>query len=86
MWNNKKQLEDAIIAIAEHLGAESAYKTMFSSIGYTMPQIVKMLIYDMFICKFDQTTCPLNLYAYYTIVYEYVKELNDKGYVEFSKN
>ena len=86
MWNSREQLKDSVIAIAEHIGVDSSYKHMFGSIGYTMPEIVKQLIYNMFVCKFDQTTCPLNLYAYYTIVYDYVKELEDNGHVEYSKN
>lgn len=86
MQNNKKQLEDAVISIAEYLKIENRYKTMLSSIGHTKFEIVKLLIYDMFLCKFDQTTCPLSLYAYYTIIYDYVKEMEDNGYVEFSKN
>jgi hypothetical protein len=86
MWTSKEQLKDSIIAISEYIGADKSYKAMFTSVGYTMPEIVKSLVYDMFLCKFDQTTCPLNLYAYYSIVFEYAQELNQNGFVEYSKN
>lgn len=86
MWGSKEQLKDSITAIAEHIGLSQKYNICLTSIGYTMPQTVKMLIYDMFLCKFDQTTCPLNLYAYYTIIHDYVTELENNGFVEYSQN
>jgi|688.fasta_scaffold667737_2 hypothetical protein len=86
MWNNKEQLKDSIDSISEYIGLGEKYQTELNSPNTSITQIVKMLIYDMFLNKFNQTTCPLNLYAYYTIIHDYVTELENNGFVEYSKN
>ncbi len=84
MNNTEEQLIYSVESISEYIGLNKKYKILMGSVGYPMPEVVKLLVYDMFLNKFDQTTCPLNLYAYYKIVHDYVVELDKNQYVNIS--
>ena len=84
MENTKEQLKQSIILVSEHIGAKN-YRTMLETIGYTIPELVKNLVYDMFIANFNNNNCPLSIYHQYKMIQEYAQELNQNGFVEYKK-
>ena len=86
MQSSKEQVKESIVVVSDYLGLLNPYKIMLNSIGFTIPEVVKSLSYDMFLAKFDLNSCPLNIYAHYCVIHEYATELSQNGHVEFSKN
>jgi hypothetical protein len=82
MENTKEQLRTSIILISDHIGAKN-YRTMLETIGYTMPELVKNIVYDMFLANLNDNNCPLSILNQYRTIQEYAKELNQNGFVEF---
>lgn len=84
MKASRPQVDCAILFFAKKYNLEKSYDSMFKSfIG--LPTIVQALVYEMFINEF----CPYYISneerEQYDIIYEYVKELKKKGYVNFDE-
>ncbi len=81
----REQYIGAILSISEYLNLP-AYKTMLDTIGYTLPEVTKMLVYDMFLKQFtfevaQSVSTPLS--EDYGLIHTYVKEITEKGFVDF---
>lgn len=84
--NNKKQdVENAILFFAQIYGQEENYKYLIDDASATLPKLVQMITYDMFIQKFCYFRCPVDQYVQYKILLNYAIELKEKGFVEFLK-
>jgi hypothetical protein len=53
MTCNKQKVKDAVIILAKTIGKENSYSSLMDTIGYTLPELVKNLVYDLFLKKFD---------------------------------
>lgn len=85
MTCNKQKVKDAVIILAKTIGNENSYSSLVDTIGYTLPELVKNLVYDLFLNKFDYRSCDDETYKSYLLILEYGTELKDKGFVDFQK-
>jgi hypothetical protein len=87
MTVSKHTVTDSIVVIANHLKLPS-YGNLISSIGWTLPELTKMIVYDMYLNSFNYDTASKEsdrLRNAYKIVFEYAKELQKNGFVDFNK-
>ena len=87
MTESKEEVLDSIVIIANHLNLPS-YSNLISSIGWTLPELVKMIVYDMFLKKFsydDAARQSNEFFKAFAIVECYARELEKNGFVEFNK-
>lgn len=84
MKHTQDELKTAILSIAKEFCQEESIKALIdSNIG--MPKMTEIIIYKMFLNKFNSYFCSDSLFENYKIILEYVEELNEKGFVEFKK-
>jgi len=86
MKASKEQLENAVLFFAKRFGQEENYKAIFSSAYCSMPTIVKMIAYDMFLREFNAYHCSDEEYDKYKIIHKYATELKQKGSVVYGEN
>lgn len=77
-----EQLKQSIILLSDHFGGKN-YRTKLQTIGYTMPELVKTLVYDMYLVNLNYDNCPLSILNQYKMIQEYTKELTQNDFVEF---
>lgn len=82
---SKNVVKQSVIILAREVGKESPYSALFDSIGATLPEIVKMISYELFLARFNYNACNDNIRKAYDIVHLYASELALNGYVNFSK-
>jgi len=80
MKASKEQVENAILFFAETFGQERNYKALMESYIGT-PKIVEMIVYEMFLQKFNSYHCTDEQYVPYKIIHEYATELKQNGWV-----
>lgn len=84
MKKSKEQLVNSILFFAREYGLEDSYRAIFKSyVTSTTPEIVKMIIHDMFLHEFSHVNCTKEEWYHYNIIFEYSTELNKKGWVTF---
>ena len=81
---SKKQLTEAILTMANTVGRGEVYSTLLKQT--TLPELTKMIIYEMFLNEFLYYNCEDDLYSAYRLILNYCLELEQKGYVEFKNN
>jgi hypothetical protein len=82
MNNTKKDIINAVLFFAEKYNQKENYEKLISAIN-TPPEIVKNIIYDMFLNGFNPYFASHTEYEQYRILYDYSKELSTNGYVNF---
>jgi len=83
MKATKKEVEDSVLFFAKIYGKESNYKAMMKY-GSTLPRIIEMIAYEMFLQKFCHYKCNDEEDGNYCILFEYATELKENGWVEFN--
>ena len=78
----QEQVRTAILSIAKLYDKEDNYKAIMDTYP-GLPKIVEMIIYDMFLNKFNSYYCSNDEYNQYKVIHEYAIELKEKGFVEF---
>ena len=78
----QEQVRAAILSIAKLYDKEDNYKAIMDTYP-GLPKIVEMIIYDMFLNKFNSYYCSNDEYNQYKVIHEYAIELKEKGFVEF---
>ena len=84
MNHTKENLNKSILNLAELFGSKDGYEFLIKSYAGTL-RIVGMIVYDMFINKFDYRSCSEEQYESYQIILEFSLELREKGFVDFKK-
>jgi hypothetical protein len=79
---NRKQTEDAVLFFAKLFNQEKNYRYLINT-EYGMPEVVKNIVYEMFLQKFNPHTCIDDQYEQYKLIHEYVIELNQNGFVTY---
>lgn len=79
---SRKNVENAILFFAEVYNKNANYKAIMETEA-CLPKIVHMIVYDMFLGKFDQYYCCDEEYKQYKIIHEFATELKQKGWVDF---
>ena len=69
---------------AKTFGQEQSYKALIVSYPVT-PKIVEMIVYEMFLQKFNPSCCTNEQYEQYILIYEYATELKQNGWVSYEK-
>ena len=82
MNSTQEQVRTAILSIAKLYDKEDNYKAIMDTYP-GLPKIVEMIIYDMFLNKFNSYYCSEDEYNQYKVIHEYAIELKEKGFVEF---
>ena len=82
MNSTQEQVRTAILSIAKLYDKEDNYKAIMDTYP-GLPKIVEMIIYDMFLNKFNSYYCSNDEYNQYKVIHEYAIELKEKGFVEF---
>jgi len=80
MRASKKQVEDAILFLANKFGQEEAYKIFVES-NSGLPEIIKLLVYEMFLKKFNPYFSTDEAFENYNIILNYATELKENGFV-----
>jgi hypothetical protein len=80
MKASKEQVENAILFFAKTFGQERNYKSLMEAYSGT-PKIVEMIVYEMFLQKFNSYHCTDEQYEQYKIIHEYATELKQNGWV-----
>ena len=84
MKASKKEVENAILFFSEKFDQKEDYRALIS-LQSPLPKIVEMIVYEMFLRKFDYYNCSNEEYEQYMFIYEYVNELKRIGWVTFNK-
>jgi hypothetical protein len=82
MKRTKEQVEQAILFFAKIYNQEDNYRAIMGTYP-GLPKIVEMIVYEMFVQKFNSYHCSDEEYEQYKIIHEYVTELKQVGWVEF---
>lgn len=82
MEANQEQVKQAILFFTKAYGKEDNYVAVMETYP-GLPKIVEMIVYDMFINRFNSYYCQNDEYHQYKIIQEYAVELKEKGFVEF---
>lgn len=83
MKNTQKDVREAILILAEHVGKKPNYEYLVRDVD--LPKLTNMIVYELFLIGFDSRSCSDILYAAYKIIHDYAKELSSEGYVSFEK-
>jgi hypothetical protein len=79
-----KQLDSAILNLAEYLNLKMQFIVLLEKFEYSV--IIEHIVYNLFLVKFDSRSCTDSLYESYKIIYDYATELEKNGSVEFKSN
>ena len=80
----KKQFERDILRLAKFLNQEKSYSIFIETNTPGLPKIVEMIVYELFINKFDSRNCPNELFYQYNNLLDYSVELRKNGFVKFN--
>jgi hypothetical protein len=83
---SKEELRESILNLSGFMGLQMTYHALLTEIGLTIPEVVKNLVYDMFVrqAMICDNQSPEYLKAYNDLV-AYVSELHENGFVKFIK-
>jgi hypothetical protein len=84
MKSSKEELKEAILFFAKQYNEENSYTKLFES-GLDLPKLIQIIVYDMFLNKFNSYNCSDIDYNNYKIILEYATELNINGFVKFEE-
>ena len=79
---NREELEKAILFFAKLYNKEDNYKALMETYK-SFPKLVELIVYDMFLNKFNSYYCSDEEYRNYKLIYEYSTELSKNGFVSF---
>ncbi len=82
MKYTQNQVKDSIMFFAEQFGLAKSYKALIDS-GLTLPELVKFMVYEMFLQKFSSYGCDDFSYENYKIIHRYATDLKTNGFVIF---
>lgn len=85
MKGTKEQVEEAILHFADRYGLKNNYQALMNN-DYgtaTLPEVVKMISYQMFLNQFSPFQLAEKNYQKYELIHQYALELNEKGRVDF---
>jgi hypothetical protein len=80
---SSQTVKDSIMYFANVYGLEINYLELLKATN--IPNVVKDLVYLLFINKFCYYNCTDEQYSHYRILLEYSLELEKNGFVEFNK-
>lgn len=81
MKSTQKEVRDAILLIAKSFGRGSNYEYLITSV--TLPELIRMIAYEIFLNKFDPRSCKQELFDAYKLIHETATELQEVGYITF---
>ena len=82
MKYTREETVNAIIVLAEVVNQKKGFSILAKSkVG--LERTIEMIIYQLFINKFDYRSCIDEQYHAYRILWEFASELKEKGFVEF---
>lgn len=77
----KSYLIESILFLSVYVDKEQSYKELVKNIS--LPELTKMIVYDLFLKEFDYKNCNDYLYEAYSVVLKYSTEISNNGYVNF---
>lgn len=83
MSNTRKQLESSILLLANEILRKGSIYNTFIQHDSELKDIVDMLIEDLFLHKFCHKDINGDILSAYEMVYEFKKEVHEKGYYNF---
>ncbi len=81
MKASKKEMEGSILFFARMFSLEENYKALMKISGF--PKVVELIVYKMFLQKFNPYNCVDEDYEQYKILLEFVTELEQNGFVTY---
>ena len=79
----KEQFEQDILRLSEYVSQKHEFETFINTKVLSLPRIVEVLVYELFINRFDFGSPTNDLYFSYLNVLSYAKELKENGFVTF---
>ena len=80
----QEQVREAILFFAKIYDKEDNYKAIMDTYP-GLPKIVEMIVYEMFMNRFNSYYCSNDEYKQYGIIHKYATELKEKGFVDFNE-
>ena len=84
MKATQTDVKNAILVIAKEFGLKNNYAVLIEINNNTLPHLVELIVYDMFLHCFQSISCSEELYGYYQLILSYGTELKENGYVTFN--
>lgn len=78
----KEQLKEAILFFASKYKKKEIYEEVYKN---GVPEIMRLLAYDMFLNAFNPYLSDDFTYKQYKIIYDYCKELEENGFFNFQR-
>jgi len=79
----KRQFERDILRLSKFLNQEKSYTIFIETNTPGLPKIVEMIVYELFVNKFDVKNCSDDLKYSYINLLDYAIELKKNGFVSF---
>lgn len=86
MKAKKQDAINSILFFAKKYNAENNYKAIMDAYGIILPELIKMISYDLFLNKFNSYACTDEEYEHYKLIHKYATELQKDGFVEFEED
>lgn len=83
MKASQKEIINSILFLADQYDLKG-YKELIKE-QPAPPELVKKIVYDLFLHGFNVYDCSTESYKAYTLLRTYAIELNTNGFVEFNK-
>ena len=80
---SSKRVREAILFFADEFKLGDTYRSLHTM---TLPELVKMMSYELFVNQFDPRSCPDEYYENYRILHGYATELRKNGEVTFEED
>lgn len=81
MKESKNQVKESILFFARKFELEKSYEEIIKF--ESLPELVKMIVYDMFLSGFVPSNIEESLS--HKVIFDYARELKQNGYVEFDE-
>lgn len=85
MRASKETVKNSILFFAKLFGKEENYKAIMLEYA-GLPKIVEMIVYEMFLERFNPYYCSTEEYENYKLLLEYASELKQNGFVTHDTN
>jgi hypothetical protein len=77
----QSELINSIKVLSKYVGEEKLFDSLIDEL--TFPEVIKTLIYHLFLIKFNSYNSPVYLFNAYQKVFEYITQIESLGFYEF---
>lgn len=87
MKESKRDVENAILTLADYTELRGKYEKIIDESDATLPKIIEMVAYDLVLNEiYPPHIADDKVYDAHKVVVKYMNELRNKGFVDFNEN